>query len=240
MARSKFLSELLSFLYVPRCLGCRELLSHSDGILCKMCRTRYDMLCHRKCRECGNDICECGCTKEGIAAHGVWRLSKLCAYVPKEKNNPFKAMLYSLKSKNNSDVREFFCTELVRQIKRKCPDYGEYVICYVPRSTASYKKYGYDHMQLLSQRVAEELGIGCERLFCRKNLSKVQKELDRRARFENAQKSILLCDGVSAEGKRYILLDDICVTGASLGRCATLLICDGAREVRCFVIGVRP
>lgn len=232
---------MLSFVFVPRCLSCKEVLTEHDGILCHMCRIRYDMLCHRKCRACGNDICSCDCTKEGIAAHGVWRLSKLCAYLPREKNSPIKAMLYNLKSKNNADVHDFFADEMAHLIRRKCPQYSQYTLCYVPRSTAAYKKYGYDHMQQLSYKVADKLGISCEAVFAREKISRVQKQLSREDRFENVQKSIKLSHkATDPSDRRYILLDDVCVTGASLGRCATLLINKNAREVRCFVIATRP
>ncbi len=240
MKKNGVLSRLFSLVFVPKCLGCGRILTEAGGILCPHCYTRYRLLYHRKCRYCGNDLCECNCTKEGIESYGVWRLTKLCAYLPKEKNSPFKGMLYAFKSKNNTDVREFFACEMADMIRRKCIGYENYTLCYVPRSTASYKRHGYDHMRELAQLTADKLGIGCETLFCRNDKAKVQKQLGRAARFDNAQKSIVMRDKVDVRDRRFILLDDVCVTGASLGRCATLLINADAREVRCFVIAVKP
>ncbi len=241
MKKNGVVNKLLSLVFVPRCLECAEPLESSGEILCSVCKTRYELLCHRKCRYCGHDICTCDCTKDEMTEYGVWRLSKLCAYIPSEKHSPFKAMLYNLKSKNNSDVREFFASELADMIKRKCPDYSEYTLCFVPRSFASYKKYGYDHMRQTCTLVSEKLGIGCEVLFEREKDSKVQKQLDRKSRFKNAEKSITRkTNSRSVRDGRFILIDDVCVSGASLGRCASLLIADGAREVRCFVIASRP
>ena len=93
--------------------------------------------------------------------------------------------------------------------------------------------------------LSEKLGIPYERVFVRTERSKVQKELDRTQRFINANDTIDLSskykrNGEGVSGRRFILVDDVCVTGASLGRCATLLISEGAAEVRCFVIGSRP
>lgn len=234
------ISRLWSIFFPPKCLGCGEMLSEAGGILCPHCMTRYRLLYHRKCRECGNDLCVCDCTKEGVERLGVWRLGKLCAYLPKEKNNPFKGMLYAFKHKNNTDVRELFSCEMTDMIRRKCPGYAEYTVCYVPRSTSSYRKHGYDHMHELAMLIARNLDVRCEVLFCRNDKARVQKELGRAARFDNAQKSIVLADGVDVRARRFILLDDVCVTGASLGRCASLLISEGAREVRVFVIAVKP
>ena len=233
-------NKLFSLLFPPKCLGCGELLSESGGILCAHCRVRYELLYHRKCRSCGNDLCSCDCTKEGVESYGVWRLGKLCAYLPNEKNSPFKSMLYHLKTKNNTDVREHFATQLADMIRRRCDGYERFTLGYVPRGVASYKKYGYDHMRELSVLVADKLGIGCEDLFCREKSARVQKELGRAARFYNAEQSIKLSHDTDASGRRFILLDDVCVTGASLGRCTSLLINENAREVRCFVIAVRP
>lgn len=240
MNRSTFLNKLFGFLFVPKCLGCERILPEADSVLCPFCQTRYELLHHRKCRCCGHDVCTCDCTKEGVESYGVWRLSKLCAYLPHEENSPFKGMLYEFKHNNNSDVREQFACEMTDMIRRKCPDYERYTICYVPRSLISCKKYGYDHMRELSIVVANKLGIGCESLFYREKKARVQKELGRAARFYNAEQTIKLSDTTIATDRRFILLDDVCVTGASLGRCTTLLINDGAREVRSFVIAVRP
>ena len=49
MKKDSTISKILSLIYVPKCLGCGEVLTEHSGILCYMCRTRYDMLCHRKC-----------------------------------------------------------------------------------------------------------------------------------------------------------------------------------------------
>ncbi len=234
------LNRFFSLLFPPKCLGCGAVLLDSGGILCDRCLVRYDQLYHRKCRWCGNDLCACDCTKEGIESYGVWRLGKLCAYLPKEKNSPFKGMLYSFKHKNGTDVREHFAEKMADMIRRKCRGYENFTICYVPRSIASYKKYGYDHMRELCALVARKLGMEYEDLFYREKNAKIQKELGRDARFYNARKSIMLREDADVSERRFILLDDVCVTGASLGRCATLLINENAREVRCFVIAVRP
>ena len=231
--------RLLDLIYVPKCLGCGTILPEADSVLCRHCETRYKLLCHRKCRECGRDLCSCDCTKEGIARMGVWRLGKLCAYLPKEKRNPLTKMLFALKQNNDAPARKFFSRELTHLIRDRCNE-ADFTLCYVPRSIKSYKKYGYDHMKELCRVLSEELGIKCEELFYREKNARIQKDLGRSARFANAEQSIFLKDGNDVQGRRFILVDDVCVTGASLGRCASLLINEGAREVRCFVIATRP
>ena len=239
MKNKTLFDRILDLIYLPKCLGCGEILPEADSVLCAHCSTRYQLLHHRKCRECGHDLCTCDCTKEGVESLGVWRLGKLCAYLPSERSTPFKRMLYAFKHKNNTDARELFARELSDMIRQRC-DYEEFTLCYVPRSIASYKKYGYDHMGELTRLVAQRLGVEYESLYYRDKKAKVQKELGRAARFYNAEQSIMIKDGMDVCDRRFILLDDVCVTGASLGRCATLLINEGAREVRCFVIAVRP
>ncbi len=244
--KKRLLDRLLDLIFVPKCASCGEILSDGERVLCRTCNIKYDMLCHRKCRACGCDICSCDCTKDGIAANGVWRLSKLCAYIPSQENSPVKAMLYSFKNNNRESVREFFACEMSEMIRKKHPEYADgYTLCYVPRSSASYRSYGYDHMKELSREISKKLGIPYESIFCRAKGAMVQKELSRAARFENTQRSIRLRPeyekgGDGFLGRRFILIDDVCVSGASLGKCASLIISEGAVEVRCFVIGVRP
>ena len=239
MKQTTLYDRLLNLIYVPKCLGCRKPMPEADSVLCRHCETRYKLLCHRKCRECGRDLCSCDCTKEGIARMGVWRLGKLCAYLPREQRNPLTKMLFELKQNNNAHARKFFSRELASLIRDRC-DAADFTLCFVPRSITSYKKYGYDHMKELCRVLSEELGIKCEELFYREKNARIQKDLGYSARFENAKHSISLKDGCEIQGRRFILVDDVCVTGASLGRCASLLINEGAREVRCFVIATRP
>lgn len=238
MDNKTLFDRFLDFFYINRCLGCARILPEADSVLCPYCRMRYQLLHHRKCRECGRDLCTCECTKQGIESLGVWRLGKLCAYLPSERNTPLMRMLYFFKHKNNRASLELFASEMADMIGQRC-SCVDFTICYVPRSVVSYKKYGYDHMRELSYLVAQKLGIECESLFFRDKKARVQKDLGRAARFYNAQQSIMLRE-VQVSERRFILLDDVCVTGASLGRCASLLIGEGAREVRCFVIAVRP
>ena len=234
-----FKERILQTIYPPRCFGCGQVVM-SGEYFCKMCEQRYRLICSRKCGYCGNDVSVCDCTKESMAHYGVWRLSKLCAYLPYDPTSPLKRMLARLKKKPDKRIREFLSAELEAKIRAKCENTDDYTLCFVPRASAELRKSGFDHMHSLADMISKKLGIRCERMFARHKDSAVQKQLFNSNRFDNAQKNIELSDGVDARGKRFILLDDVCVSGASMGRCASLLIAAGAVEVRCFVIAVRP
>jgi predicted amidophosphoribosyltransferase len=58
-------------------------------------------------------------------------------------------------------------------------------------------------------------------------------------RYENAKNSYVLTEGASLFG-RVLLVDDVVTTGATLNRCAFLLISCGAQDVFCLTAASTP
>lgn len=104
------------------------------------------------------------------------------------------------------------------------------VIVPVPSSAASTFIRGFQPAAKLALSLSAIRGIPVKKgLVSRGGVQ--QKTLRAKQRRINAQIAYHLRRGVSFEGKRVLLVDDICTTGSTLSACAELLRQAGAREV---------
>ncbi len=171
------------------------------------------------------------------AIHGMVFLT----YYKTKYNSPSKKMILELKKHNYRDIYEFLAFHLSNRLLENykgCP--RDTVIVNVPRSRQAVVKYGFDQSELLAHSVSDMMGLKYVSAIGYKTgrMFIMQKELSLKERRMNAleaytiqKKKIPLIFG-----KRCILIDDICTTGATLSACAELLDNNGAKYVDCAVI----
>lgn len=113
------------------------------------------------------------------------------------------------------------------------------IITWVPISRRRLRKRGYDQSQLLAQRIADKLDVPCVRMLKKirhtKAQSKLKGESERRA---NVLGAYAVCPGVSVEGRRILLVDDVLTTGATMSECARMLLTAGAKQVVCVTLAL--
>lgn len=77
-----------------------------------------------------------------------------------------------------------------------------------------------------------------EELLIRKTYTGTQTKLNRKKRIQNIQGAFELAPQIKLDlNKKYILLDDVFTTGATLNECAKVLKSAGARSVEILSIG---
>ena len=112
---------------------------------------------------------------------------------------------------------------------------GEFdTVTWVPVSRKRLRKRGYDQARLLAEAAC--------RLWDTKPVRLLEKTLDTpaqsglteaAARRANVLGVYAPCPGAEIQGKRILLIDDICTTGATLAECIRVLKDAGAAEVVC-------
>lgn len=105
-------------------------------------------------------------------------------------------------------------------------------VTWVPVSSKRLRKRGYDQSRLLAENACKLWGVKPECLLRKIRDNPAQSGLDSAAaRWENTQ-GVYEAAGC-ASGKRVLLIDDVCSSGATLFSCSAALRAAGAAEIVC-------
>ena len=116
---------------------------------------------------------------------------------------------------------------------------GEFdTLAWVPVSQKRLRQRGYDQAELLARAAGAVWGVRPESLLRKHTDNPAQSGLaGAGARAENVRD---VYQARNAAGKRVLLIDDICTTGATLSECARTLRQAGAAEVVCAAAARTP
>jgi ComF family protein len=110
------------------------------------------------------------------------------------------------------------------------------VVVPVPLHAARLRERGYNQAALLARELARRIGLPLnERVLVRQRATTPQVGLDARQRRENVQDAFS-CSSNDLAGKRVLLIDDVCTTGATLEACAVALYGGGAGSVQALTL----
>lgn len=107
----------------------------------------------------------------------------------------------------------------------------------VPTIARHVRIRGYDHMYLIARRLARSRGLPYSRCLRRATFT-VQRGANRTLRQQQAATTFTTCN--VRMGARYLLIDDVSTTGATLEHAARVLLAAGAREVWVAVLATQP
>ena len=103
------------------------------------------------------------------------------------------------------------------------------------------RKRGYDQAELLARSACRRWDVKPVRLLEKIRDNPAQSGMtDAAARRANVEGVYRAAEPESIQGRRILLVDDICTTGATLVECAGILRSAGAAEVVCAVVARTP
>ena len=119
---------------------------------------------------------------------------------------------------------------------------GEFdTVTWVPVSRRRLRKRGYDQAELLARAACRLWETKPERLLNKTADNPAQSGLhDAAARRANVLGVYEAPEPAKIKGKRILLVDDICTTGATLAECARVLRDAGAADVVCAAAALTP
>ena len=230
---------LLNLVFVPKCAGCRNLLpAESHSCFCDDCRYMYESAKERECVICGKRLSLCMCPTPKLEKNRVHRLTKLMYYFPQSNDLAVNQAIFKLKKTAEKHLVDMFAYDMAQTLKPLLEHNKErYIVTYAPRTRKAILRYGHDHMELLSRRVAEILDLPWAKLIIRLKGAE-QKSLSYAERLRNVKVVYNRKNKLDIKGKYAIIIDDVITTSATLSTCARLLRKNGMRSVVAAVIAV--
>ena len=112
---------------------------------------------------------------------------------------------------------------------------ADYNVVPIPLNKAKNRSRGFNQANIIAKEISGYFGLRQEEsILVRTKETKSQYKQGRRARFENLKGAFVCRRNVG--GTRFLLVDDICTTGATLLEASRALYKKGAKEVCCFTI----
>lgn len=101
----------------------------------------------------------------------------------------------------------------------------------VPLHPSRRKHRGFNQTEKLAEALSVLVSVPVQRALRRTRRTTPQVRLGAESRRENVEGAFALAPGQRVCGKRFILVDDVVTTGATLGACAEVLIAAGSESV---------
>ncbi len=224
------LNKLLSLIFPTACIRCKRITRH--GFLCHDCKAEYEKELSDGCLSCGNPHNKCKCDSKYLVNE------KLIYAIPYKTDGVSRELILKMKGSNNKALVSHLTDEMSSALKANGIE-KDHIITYVPRSPAKIRLEGVDQAKILAYSLAGKMKLDIEPLFiCRsgvkeqKSLEYVDRDIYARSRFSlriGAEKKI--------KGKKFVLVDDIITSGATVKVCSDILTDAGALDVICLGAG---
>jgi len=223
----------LDYLFPPRCMICLDIIPpNAPERLCPECDDLLEMIVS-PCARCGvpSEAALCAECSGRPARDGLDGNRALFVY-----DEPVKKMIHNLKYGSRP--------EIARGLGRYVKDggFGDYFssadyLTFVPLHRNRAMRRGYNQAELIAREISSVTGVPVMNALARKKDTAPQAGLDYYSRLNNLRGAFAAVDR-GAASKKFIIVDDIYTTGATLNACAEALKSRGAAGVKGFTAAV--
>jgi len=143
-----------------------------------------------------------------------------------------KNILLSLKENHDKRICRFLAEQMYKAFAEDFGGVEFDVIVPVPATQKTLKEKGFNHAGLLAEYLSDLIGVPTsDEVLVRVEGSISQYGLNRRQRFENAEKSYKIAGYKDINEKVILIVDDTVTTGSTINACAEQLMGAGASAV---------
>lgn len=246
-------SAIHHLLFPPRCIACGDLLApftDTEAVFCPLCRTQWESAVAEAAEQAAEDA------ERGMIYLTFYRSGRTDG-IPER-------LIYHLKHHGSPRAFHFVAERLAPRVLRAAGTLptvapattdgilddslfsspngtaGPILFTYPPRRRSAVSRDGFDQASLLAKALSEVCGGDYASLIRRtRRFSGEQKRLDAEERSDNAFRAYQLRKNAAEtlRGRTVAVCDDLCTTGATLNRCAELLVEAGAELVILVTVG---
>ncbi|RQD76319.1 MAG: ComF family protein [Candidatus Syntrophonatronum acetioxidans] len=205
-----WLDQLINFLYPSRCLLCSRV-SGKGEVICFSCREGF--------------VSGLADSRGSMRAFTEYNyIEDLYALGP--YRGDFRRLLQAYKYKDKRELSEFFASLLAEGLKEYIND-GKWLkpqgLIPVPLHPRRFEERGFNQSELLAEKLSTNLEIPVWKALKRVKYTQTQTRLSRGERIINLQDAFQLeLDSEGVRGSSYIMIDDICTSGATLNEAARI------------------
>lgn len=213
---SGLISGLLDLLFPPRCTFCGKFLGTGEKEVCSGCKRELPWTQGREAEQGGEFFSLC--------VSPLWY------------QDTVRSSFHRYKFKGRTGYAKTYGRLMAQCVRDHLA--GRYdLITWVPLSSESLKKRGYDQAMLLAMATALELGEVAAETLIKVRPTDTQSGLrDDSARRANVLGAYRITDPELVTGKRILLIDDVITTGSTISECARILRTAGAGDVVCATL----
>ena len=205
----KLLSRILDLLYPPKCVLCTALLKEGEIELCESCSKIKPI--------------------HGLIHRGSF-FDHCCSVYPYK--DPVSSAVKRLKFGGREHYASCFGKLLARKLVQEEQSFD--AITWVPVSPKRKRKRGYDQAQLIALAVGKELDVPVLPTLkkIRHNAPQAM-EASAAARRANVLDAYVSLYPSQIAGKRFLVVDDVITSAATLSECCRILKMAGAKSLIC-------
>ena len=233
---SSVIQKILAVLFPRRCPVCGEFTDSQSPHLCRSCAEALMTEYAKHCPVCKRTAATCSCLVSALSKDPC-PVTVLGFYEPGNTGSVSSRLVYALKHQTDDGAAHVFARDLSGAILRAFLIAGEdirtWTVTFTPRSDLGYEENGFDQAKRLAKLFARYTGARYEPIFRRRG-GEEQKDLSAKEREENAT-TICLRHPRRKHAGKYIVVDDIMTSGATMAECIRLLSTHGAESVRIAV-----
>ena len=209
----KWFDLILDILFPPRCPFCEKILKSNETLICRKCQEKLPWIV-------------------GEEAEQKFEFISLCVS-PLWYQGEVRESIHRFKFNDRSGYSKTYGVFVAQAISDHLYDQFD-LITWVPLSSKSLKKRGYDQTKLLATEAARNLNcFAVETLRKVRNTNTQSRIKDDSARRANVLGAYEVISPETVAEKRVLLIDDVVTTGSTLSECARILLTAGAKDVVC-------
>lgn len=228
------MKNILDFIY-PHELSCMLCKKKAEGMgeneICGHCMSMMPFIGDNTCIRCGRPInseYEGSICKE--CSSDIIYFDNACPVF--EFSGLAQAALYRLKYDGDIDIAPAIGRIMADKIKERKWDID--IVIPVPLHKDRLNERGYNQSLLLASEIGRELGIDVQDgILKRERYTESQVTLSRLQRIHNVRRAFAASDSALIKGRKFLIVDDIMTTGATLNECSRILKECQAKKVYC-------